>query len=270
VPFADLVIFLIFRSSTRIRSNRRARSVLACSAQSLRRSVSRAFSRAIACLIRPRRFDPRVARASLRCSRRSRYRGRAPARGSPRRRHASGPPGRSSPGRTSRPAAPSGTSGTGPTRPWAPRPRRRGGTRGAPRRARAAGVPVGVLLDGEVPDVPGVAAVVPQHRFLRGGGVKPVPERHANILSDVTDISGGGEAAFPPRPGDRGLHAAIPMNSSCSSGSRPAATTPLGLEGQECHGRRVLRCSQVTLRILPAASRTVASAGIGRWSSVRS
>ena len=134
------------------------------SAQSLRRSASRACSRAIACLTRPRRFDPRLARASLRCSRRSRVRsarsgrgqcsswpvdraaetatprsmpttwplpGRAPARGSRRRRHASGPRGPWSPGRTSRPAVPRGTSGTGPTRPWAPRPRRRGGTRGA-------------------------------------------------------------------------------------------------------------------------------------------
>jgi hypothetical protein len=37
--------------------------------------------------------------------------------------------------------------------------------------ALAAGVPVGVLFDGEVPDVPGVAAVVPQHCLLgRGGG----------------------------------------------------------------------------------------------------
>ena len=34
------------------------------------------------------------------------------------------------------------------------------------RGARAARVPVLVLLDGQVPDVPGVAAVVPQHRFL--------------------------------------------------------------------------------------------------------
>ena len=61
----------IFRSSTRIRSNRLVMSVLAFSAQSLRRSLSRTRSRAIACLTRPRRFDPRCARASVRCSRRS-------------------------------------------------------------------------------------------------------------------------------------------------------------------------------------------------------
>ena len=57
------------------------------------------------------------------------------------------------------------------------------------RRAHPARVPVGVLLDGQVPDVPGVAAVVPQHRFLRGGGVEPVPG-HTNIIAITTDISG--------------------------------------------------------------------------------
>jgi hypothetical protein len=57
------------------------------------------------------------------------------------------------------------------------------------RHALAARVPVGVLLDGQVPDVPGMAAVVPQHRFLRGCGVEPVPG-HTNTLSDIADISG--------------------------------------------------------------------------------
>jgi hypothetical protein len=66
----------IRRSSTRITSNRRAMPVLVFSAQSLRRSLSRARNRAIACLTRPRRFDPRFARASLRCSRRSLVRSR--------------------------------------------------------------------------------------------------------------------------------------------------------------------------------------------------
>jgi hypothetical protein len=55
VPFADRVMVPIFRSSTLITSNRRARSVDAFSAQSLRRSVSRARSRAIACFTRARR-----------------------------------------------------------------------------------------------------------------------------------------------------------------------------------------------------------------------
>ena len=46
-----------------------------------------------------------------------------------------------------------------------------------------------MLLDGQVPDVAGVAAVVPQHRLLGGGGEQPVPG-HANTLSKITDISG--------------------------------------------------------------------------------
>jgi hypothetical protein len=56
--------------------------------------------------------------------------------------------------------------------------------------------------DGEVGgvphrDVPGVAAVVPQHRFLSGGGDEPVPG-HANTLSGTTDISGGVKRRFLP------------------------------------------------------------------------
>jgi hypothetical protein len=74
VPFADRIMLPIWRSSTRIRSNRRAMPVLAFSAQSLRRSVSRARSRATANLARVRRFDPRRARASFRSSRRRRVR----------------------------------------------------------------------------------------------------------------------------------------------------------------------------------------------------
>ena len=61
----------------------------------------------------------------------------------------------------------------------------------------AAWVPVGVLLDGQVPHVPGVRAVVPQHRFLGGGGVQPVPG-HANTLSNTADISGEVERRFLP------------------------------------------------------------------------
>jgi hypothetical protein len=63
--------------------------------------------------------------------------------------------------------------------------------------ARPAGVPVGVLLDGQVPDVPGVPAVVPQHGLLGGGGEQPVPG-HANTLSDGTDISGEVTRRFLP------------------------------------------------------------------------
>ena len=58
-----------------------------------------------------------------------------------------------------------------------------------PRRARPARAPVPVLLDGQVPHVPGVAAVVPQHRLLGGRGEQPEPG-HANTLSDSADIFG--------------------------------------------------------------------------------
>ena len=53
VPFADRVMLPICRFSTRITSNRRAMPVETFSVQSLRRSLSRAFSLAIACLTRP-------------------------------------------------------------------------------------------------------------------------------------------------------------------------------------------------------------------------
>ena len=73
------------------------------------------------------------------------------------------------------------------------------------RRARPARAPVGVLLDGQVPDVPGVAAVVPQHGLLGGGGEQPVPG-HANTVSDGTDISGEVTRRFFP-----GLKAGVSM-----------------------------------------------------------
>ena len=56
-----------------------------------------------------------------------------------------------------------------------------------PRRAFPARVPVRVLLDGEVPHVPGVRAVVPQHRLLGGCGEQTVTG-HANTLATTTDI----------------------------------------------------------------------------------
>src|SRR6266566_1963141 len=68
VPLAERVIPLMFRFSTRIRSNWRARSVEVFSAQSLRRSASRARRRAMASFTRLRRFEPRLARAILRAA----------------------------------------------------------------------------------------------------------------------------------------------------------------------------------------------------------
>src|ERR1035437_4936608 len=72
VPRAERVMPLTLRFSTRITSNLAARSVLVFSTQSLRRSPSVAFNRPIRVPTFLRRFDPRRARASLRCSRRSR------------------------------------------------------------------------------------------------------------------------------------------------------------------------------------------------------
>ena len=86
VPRAVRVIARTSSASTRIVSNRRARSVVVFSTQSRRRSASRALSFAIASLARCRRLEPGLARARLRCRRRSRIRspgvrqGRAAAR----------------------------------------------------------------------------------------------------------------------------------------------------------------------------------------------
>ncbi len=81
VPLAERVMLATRRSSTRIRSNRRARSVEVFSAQSRRASASPARSFAMARFTRVRRFEPRLARTSLRWRRRSlRWRAR-PGRG---------------------------------------------------------------------------------------------------------------------------------------------------------------------------------------------
>ena len=55
-------------------------------------------------------------------------------------------------------------------------------------RALSARVPVGVLLDGQVPHVPGVRAVFPQHCLLGRCGEQAIPA-HTNTLSTITDIS---------------------------------------------------------------------------------
>lgn len=62
VPLAERVIALMLRRSTRITSNLRTRLVLVFSTQSLRLSVSRALSFAIATFTFLRRFDARCAR----------------------------------------------------------------------------------------------------------------------------------------------------------------------------------------------------------------
>ena len=73
-----------------------------------------------------------------------------------------------------------------------------------------------VLLDSQVPHVPGVAAVVPQHRLLGGRGEQPVPG-HANTLSDAADISGEVTRGFLP-----GLKAGSPRYASDDRDARGA------------------------------------------------
>ena len=72
VPRVERVMSFTRKSSTRIRSNRRARPVLVFSTQSLRRSASRARRRAITAESLARRAEPRRARASFLCSTRNR------------------------------------------------------------------------------------------------------------------------------------------------------------------------------------------------------
>ena len=57
------------------------------------------------------------------------------------------------------------------------------------RRAGPAGTPVRVLLNGEIPHVPGVRTMARQQPHLSGSRVQPV-RGHTNILSTDTDISG--------------------------------------------------------------------------------
>ena len=275
-------------------------SVVAFSAQSLRRSVSRARSRAMASWTRPRRFDPRRAQASLRCSSRcapfgpgqagylqqfpgrqrrgdghpavdadglavtgcrDRFRdggeGEVPApcavhrhpvglhplghRAGPAEPH---PPGLGHPdlagltgyaadvpllaapprSGTLRPVRPCATTAARPDSPGRrrrPPPERSPAApaavpSGSPRpatdtlrgrgelsallqvagRTLTARPPVRVLLDRQVPHVPGVAAVAPQHGLLAGRG-QPVPG-HANTISNTTDISGEVKRRFLP------------------------------------------------------------------------
>ena len=63
--------------------------------------------------------------------------------------------------------------------------------------ARAARVPLLVLLDREVPDEPGVCTVVPQRCLLGGRGEQTVPG-HTNTLATTTDISGEVKRRFLP------------------------------------------------------------------------
>jgi hypothetical protein len=71
----------------------------------------------------------------------------------------------------------------------------------------ASRLPMLLLLDGQVPHIPGVAAILGQRRRLFGGRKQPV-SRHPGNLTTATDTSPKGEAAFPPPAKARGFHAA--------------------------------------------------------------
>jgi len=66
-------------------------------------------------------------------------------------------------------------------------------------RPRAARAPVRVLLDGQIPHVPGVRTVIAHCHFLGGRGQQPV-SGHTNTVAMTTDISGGVKQRFVPGP----------------------------------------------------------------------
>jgi hypothetical protein len=71
----------------------------------------------------------------------------------------------------------------------------------------ATGLPVPLLLDGQVPHIPGVATMLRQHSPLLSGRKQPVT-RHTGNVNNATDKSPKGEAALPPPTEARGFHAA--------------------------------------------------------------
>ena len=206
VPFADRVMFVMFRSSTRITSKRRAMSVDVFSAQSLRRSLSRAFSRATAtwpCRAgsirawrgracagggaaapargRSGRGGEHLAGGQGRADRHAPVdahrlpvpRAPGPGRGWRRTRRASGPPGPGSPGRTARLRARRGTSGTAPSRPSGSGPGPSSDSGGArPTAAALPGDPEPLIPPGLAPRR---AAVRPGEEA--GHGPREVPQR---------------------------------------------------------------------------------------------
>jgi hypothetical protein len=75
-----------------------------------------------------------------------------------------------------------------------------------PRRAPT-GLPVQLLLDRQIPDKPGVATMLRQHRLLVSGRKQPV-SRHTGNVTATTDKSPKGEAALRPPAKASEFHAA--------------------------------------------------------------
>jgi hypothetical protein len=68
-------------------------------------------------------------------------------------------------------------------------------------------LPMLLLLDGQVPHIPGMATMLGQHHRLLSGRKQPVT-RHTGKLTLTTDKSTRGEAACSPMAKGRGLHVA--------------------------------------------------------------
>jgi hypothetical protein len=71
----------------------------------------------------------------------------------------------------------------------------------------ASRLPMLLLLDGQVPYIPGVATMLTQQRRLLGSRKQPV-SRHPSNLSATTDKSPKGDAALSPPAKASGFHAA--------------------------------------------------------------
>ena len=73
-------------------------------------------------------------------------------------------------------------------------------------RRAATGLPVPLLLDGQVPHIPGVATMLGQHVRLFRGRKQPIT-RHASNLAATTDKLPKGEAVLPPPAKAKGFDA---------------------------------------------------------------
>jgi hypothetical protein len=74
-------------------------------------------------------------------------------------------------------------------------------------RRATARLPKLLLLDRQIPHVPGMAAMLSQRCHLLSSRKQPI-SRHTQNLSPTTDTTQKGEAALPPRVKARGFHAA--------------------------------------------------------------
>jgi hypothetical protein len=74
-------------------------------------------------------------------------------------------------------------------------------------RRAATGLPVQLLLDGQIPHIPGVATMLRQYQRLLSSRKQPVT-RHTGNVTATTDKSRKGEAARPALAKARGFHAA--------------------------------------------------------------